>query len=224
MTRDDELKLSRSALYRSAVYAVLARCFGAEPSQSVVAILREPDTRRLLMKMGVDVPEMNEESLEALAAEYTRLFLGPGEHIPPYESVFTGGDSSFSHGFGEMHGESYFKVRSAYAAGGVSNTAEFTDLEDHLGAELDFLRLLAFRESQAWKKRSAAAAVALREQQFEFLRKHPGKWIAKFAQLTIESARIPFYAQMAALARDFVKSEIKFLREPVEQLEVVEIA
>ena len=224
MNRDAELKLSRSARYRSALYAVLARSFGAEPTDAVVAMLREPDTRALLANMGVDVPEVSDELLEALVSEYTRLFLGPGEHIPPYESVFTGGAKSFSHGFGEMHSESYFKVRAAYSTAGASNTAAFTDLEDHLGAELDFMRLLSFRESQAWKKRLAAEAAGLREQQLDFLSKHPGKWIGKFAKLTIEATQIPFYGQMAALARDFLKSEIKFLRQPISPLEVAETA
>lgn len=224
MSRDTEMTLCRSARHRSALYALLARCFGAEPTGAVLAMLRESETEAILAKMGVDVPQVSTELLDALAGEYTRLFLGPGEHIPPYESVFTGGARSFAHGFGEMHSENYFKVREAYAAAGVSNSAAFTDLEDHLGAELDFLRLLSFRESQAWKRRLAAKATALREQQLEFLSQHPGKWIGTFAKATIEMAEVAFYGQMAALARDFVKSEIKFLRQPIAQVEVLEPA
>jgi len=82
-----------TASARSQVYGLLASIFRGEPDVNFVRDLKAPRFAGALSSLDVDLGEDfrqsdDEELCENLAVEYTRLFMGPGSHISPHESVF----------------------------------------------------------------------------------------------------------------------------------------
>ena len=95
MGRTEEKKARRMielSRQRSNVYGLLARMYRSEVTPDFLPRVRDPQFLGVLRGLGASIGEEffqrpEEEVLEDLAVEYTRLFLGPGRHIPPYESV-----------------------------------------------------------------------------------------------------------------------------------------
>ena len=74
------------------MYALLAKVFREEPDAEFLARLRDPHNAELLGDFGFSLaPGLQDLSLdeliEDLAVEYTQLFVGPGPHLSPHESV-----------------------------------------------------------------------------------------------------------------------------------------
>ncbi|WP_253737529.1 TorD/DmsD family molecular chaperone [Halohasta salina] len=118
----------------AATYAVLAVCW-REPSDRLVAVANEGELTPVVGDLdGVDPDD--------LRVEYTRLFIGPaGPPCPPYESVYRDGEDDAE--FGPVEGPSTVAVRRWYRAFGVHPAPEYSDLPDHIAAELEFAAALA---------------------------------------------------------------------------------
>jgi putative dimethyl sulfoxide reductase chaperone len=82
----------------------------------------------------------DEEVLEALPVDYTRLFIGPFSPLaPPYESVYRGG---------EVMGASTAAVMGLYRMAGFDLSGDFHEAPDHIAAELEFVYVLQAGQSQ----------------------------------------------------------------------------
>jgi len=77
---------------RSDIYGLLATLYRQEVTSDLLQQIKDPQFLGVLADLGFDVKrefllKPEKELLEVLAVEYTRLFLGPGKHISPHESV-----------------------------------------------------------------------------------------------------------------------------------------
>jgi putative dimethyl sulfoxide reductase chaperone len=148
-----------------------------------------------------------------LAVERTRLFRGikPGYGPPPpYESVYAGIDN-------QPHMQSNMAVRQLYAEAGVGLPEDLHDQPDFIGFELDFMRHLADRESQALTDGDQDAALQVLAKEHAFLQDHILRWIPHFCDIAIEQARSDFYKGIAYLTKGFVIDDaehVRALREP----------
>jgi TorA maturation chaperone TorD len=82
-----------TASARGQVYGLLASVFRSEPDKEFLQELKGPRFAGAFASLeadfGKDFRQSTEEELrENLAIEFTRLFMGPGEHISPHESIF----------------------------------------------------------------------------------------------------------------------------------------
>jgi len=84
---------------------------------------------------------------EDLAVEFTRLFIGPGPHISPHESVNTE-----THDVKEaaLWSAQTVKVKKFIEAAGLEYDDSFSGMPDHVTAELEFMQRLAAKEAEAW--------------------------------------------------------------------------
>ena len=144
----------------------------------------------------------DEQPLEELQVDYTRLFLNPtGPLAAPYESAWLAGRDP-------MHVEEITQsVLASYRSGGYEVDVDFKDLPDHIAAELEFLYALIFREARAaasGKNGERAAAVDLRRR---FVEKHIGRWIGPFAEALRGGGETALYRALADLTERFVRSE-----------------
>ncbi len=86
------IDMTELAGQRSAVYGFLAMVFRKELTSDLLDRIKDPAFGQVLSDLGVNLGDEfhakpKEELLEDLAVEYTALFLGPGQHISPHESV-----------------------------------------------------------------------------------------------------------------------------------------
>jgi TorA maturation chaperone TorD len=103
--------------------------------------------------------------------------------------------------------DSTLAVLALYREGGFDIDDSFRELPDHIAAELEFLYLLLFRESEArrgGRPDEAAAALALRRR---FLQDHLGAWTGPFTAAMRTGAESPFYRELAVLTDRFVRRE-----------------
>jgi len=76
---------------------------------------------------------------------------------------------------------------------------------DHVAAELEFLYLLLFRESEARFRGDAEALAGIVALRGRFLNAHLGRWVGPFTAAVRAGAQTGFYRELAALTERFVR-------------------
>ncbi len=148
--------------------------------------------------------------LADLQERYVALFMVGDSDVlcPPYESVY-------KEPHGRPSGWLLARVEGAYRAAALSPPAGQGELPDHLAIELEFIALLAARESDAWQDDDAAAALGAQKQQSVFLRNHVVAWLPALVQ---ELAKADPTGAYAAVARE-VATFVEYDRDLLELLE-----
>lgn len=199
-------KMSDTAVARSQVYGLLTTVFRAEPTAAFIGDLKGPQFTGAFSSLGVDLggrfhsaPE--EVILEELALEFTRLFLGPGEHISAHESIHVEIDGDV----GGLWGARTVEVKKFIETTGLAYESEFTGLPDHISVELEFMRKLAEWEAAKWRDDDSESAKYCLKVQKKFMEEHLLKWASKFCGDVMEKATVPYYREMAKVTKDFLE-------------------
>jgi len=143
--------------------------------------------------------------------EYARLFLGPGKHISPHESVHhqrEGGQ------WGSLWGADTVEVKKLIESTGLEYQGSFKGMPDHISVEFEFMQQVTRREAEAWEAADSAAADACCRLEKKFIDEHLAQWVPGFCDKVIETAELPFYREMAALTRKFIEFESKEQANP----------
>lgn len=196
----------------SHLHGFLASVFRSELSVEFLRQLRSEELRKTLAAAGVDLQDElldgpEAMALEALAVEYAALFLGPGGHISPHESVQVDEENN------TLWGDDTVAVRTYIEAVGFKYEGSYKGIPDHISVELEFMAELARRESQAWEAEDYAAAENALAFQSEFMREHLGRWVGTFCDKVIAGAHLPFYRDIARLMGDFLQTESKEIEQ-----------
>ncbi len=119
------------------------------------------------------------KDLEALQAEYTRLFITSpqGTPAPPYASVYLSPDR-------QLKGPGYDQALAFYQEAGYAPVEE-GELADHVAYELAFMALLLENKRTDLLRR--------------FLKEHFRVWYPAFQEALLGAQPLPFYAQLAQL-------------------------
>jgi TorA maturation chaperone TorD len=201
---------ARTATERSNLYGFLAAVYRQEPTPPLLRRVRGAPLRKALAAagavLGADILDRPErELIENLAVEYTRLFIGPGSHIPPYASVHMKGEE------GSLWGPSTAWAKRFIESTGLEYRPDYHDLPDHISVELEFMQQLAKHEARALERRDEDKLGALRQLQKEFLTGHLAAWAPSFCDKVIAQAELSFFREMAKLTKDFIRSESEIL-------------
>ncbi len=201
-------QMNDTAMARSQVYGLLATLFRAEPSEAFLRELQGPGLSgsfsELDLNLGSELQEKPlEDSLEELAVEYTRLFLGPGPHISAHESVFVELDG----GIGGLWGEKTVEVKKFIESAGLTYGPDYTGIPDHVSVELEFLQKLAEWEAGKWAEADPENAIYCLGVQKRFIEEHLGKWVPALCDKVIAKAELPFYKEIARFTKDFITFE-----------------
>ena len=192
---------------RAGWYRLLAGVFAEELRGEFLRALRGDAVLKDLAALGVELgPEFireDEAALEeALACEYTMLFVAPGG-FPPVESVRLQGG---------LRQRASTETQAFYAAEGFAVAAgRFARFDDHLAVELGFVAALLERQGQALGDGDAVLAARLEKTVKRFWVKHLGLWVRGYAALVERAARHPFYREMAGLLGAFAEAEVAHL-------------
>ena len=211
MTASKE-KISRSehAAARSGMYRLLAALFRSEPAAALIDQFRHPEFRDALSSAAFTLPddffaEANQQSLTELEVEYARLFIGPGWHISPHESVHREDEES------GLYGRSTVKVRQFLETAGFTFQPDYTGLPDHISVEFEFMETLTGREVEAWETGDINLAMKCLEIETLFVQQHLTCWVPDFCTKVAEETELLFYREIAKLTRDFIEMEEEHL-------------
>lgn len=206
---------------RAAIYTFLSRAFRVEVDenflQSIVAI--EPTIRSLADSQNGEEEELEEGGRELLefarkvkglsdhergrlltdlAVEYASTFLGVGlEHVYLVESVYLGKDHL-------LYEEPFHAVLEAYKSLGFEKAKDFSEPEDHVAVEFDFMAKLCQWTSQNLEKQDIENAIAYLNLQKEFLGDHVLRWVPDLCRKLGDAATTGFYKALAHLTLGFV--------------------
>ena len=194
----NQAALASTAQQVGHLYGFLASLYRAELTRQHLHALRQPEMVAMLKAAGIDLQgafwsRPDAQLLEDLAVEFTSLFLGPGGHISPHESVQV-------EEHGGYWGDATTAVRRFITGTGIS-------------VELEFLGELARREGLAWERGDTVAARNCLAYQRDFLDEHLGQWVDKFCTRVVETAELSFYRDVAQVTAEFVRSEIAAVQE-----------
>jgi TorA maturation chaperone TorD len=197
------------ANFRSTIYEFLAAIYRQEVSSDLLQQIKDPRFLGVLTKLGIELnnglfKKPEKELLEALAVEYAYLFLGPGKHISPHESVHHKIEGAQS---GQLWGESTAEVKKIIEASGLEYKTEYTGLPDHISVELEFMQQVTLCEEQAWQDDDKETALLCQENEKKFVGEHLFRWVPNFCAKVIAAADLPFYREMARLTRSFIEFE-----------------
>ena len=132
---------------------------------------------------GLDLSDP-EAAVEALAVEYCRLFIGPGGHLPPVESVVLGE--------GRFWGKTTEKVTNFYRMESLALAQDSDNLPpDHLSVELDCIGMLE-EDSK-------------RETAMNFAREHPLRLVQVLGDHVQRNATLAFYPSWTIGLQDMLQ-------------------
>jgi len=199
---------------RSNVYGFLAAIYSQEMTADLLQQIKDPRFQRILSDLGIDFKneffhKLEEELLEDLAVEYARLFLGPGKHISPHEAIHHKQDDA---DWGQLWGKSTVEVKKFVESTGLSYTDEYKGLPDHISVELEFMQQLTRREEEACKEDDMDGVMYCLKIEKKFIEDHIYRWVPIFCEKVIKEAELPFYRELAALTRSFIKFEMEELK------------
>jgi DMSO reductase family type II enzyme chaperone len=211
-----------TALHRAALYRLLALAF-AEPTparlQAVGAAARTAfaeapgELRDVLRRLAAAAGEADPA---ALAGTHVTLFQRE-VRCPPYEGAY---------GPPRLAGKAALlaDIAGFYRAFGLQPSAGQPEVEDHLGAELEFMSALAFKEAWAIAQGHAEGREVTREAQRAFLAEHLAPWAPAFAARVAAAAPPGFYPAAAALLEAWLAAECARLQVTALPLEGVSLS
>ncbi len=220
MEEKEKHKQAAVARQRSNVYGFLATVFGHEVSSELLQQIKDPRFLGVLSDMGLELEsdffkKPEEELLEDLAVEYAGLFLGPGEHISPHESVHHQREDDQS---GQLWGKSTVEVKNFIESAGLDYKEEYTGLPDHISVELEFMQQVILREEQALSEGDQEGVLYCLKMEKKFIEEHLVRWIPAFCEKVVSLAELPFYREMAALTKDFIEFEKEEITKSIESI------
>lgn len=132
-----------------------------------------------------------EARLDALHADYTRLFVGPGQvTVPPWESAQVDDERL-------LFQDETLQVRGWYRRFGLQAERLHQEPDDHVGLELVFLAHLGQLALAAAAEGDRARLTELLAAERMFLQAHAQRWIPSFCAQVGEHAQTGFYRGVA---------------------------
>ncbi len=208
------------ANHRSHVYGLLATVYRQEITSDLLRRIKDPQFLGVLSRLGVEfqsdfLEKPEEVLLEDLAVEYAMLFVGPGKHISPHESVH----HEIEEGkWGQLWGDATVAVKKFIEATGLNYDPAYKGIPDHISVELELMEMLSRREAQAWSEGNQEEALSLLEVELRFVRNHLSCWVPTFCDKIVAAAELSFYRELAALTRRFIEFDLRELQDAVQLL------
>jgi len=198
-----------AARQRSNIYGLLAAVYRQEVTPDFLQQIKDPRFMGVFSDLGSEKMSLffqkpDKELLEELAVEYARLFLGPGRHVSPHESVHHEREDGQ---WGSLWGKSTVEVKKLIESTGLDYKDAYKGMPDHISVEFEFIQQVILREEKAWEEADNKTASDCRQLEKKFIEEHLARWIPIFCDKVIGEAELPFYREMAVLTRKFIEFE-----------------
>ena len=209
-TDEQSTRRAITARRRAETYQMLADVFNAEPTVQMLDSLKSPEAAQAFLVLEVTFAAQldrmeadlgKDRLVEELECEYTQLFIGPGKHVGPYESLHRD-DNPPGH-----WGPSTAQVKRFIEHHGLSYDERFQGMPDHISAEFQFIAMLADMEANALERGNNDDADQSCEIQRTFHQDHIARWVPAFCDKVVEAADLDFYRDFARLAKAVVEAD-----------------
>lgn len=199
---------------RIVVYDLLRHLYLRPPTPEVLSLVRSLrlnlEAAPAAIRKGLDLLQGSsgdETVVPALVTEYTRLFVGPGQvPVPPFESCYRTGDSLVMQ-------EVTTQVRRAYLEAGLLARRLYSDPDDHVGMEWEFLYALATKAAGALARGDATEARTWLAQRRAFLQDHLLRWSPQFCERLLAATPHTFFQGLALFTQGLLEIEAQELAE-----------
>ncbi len=211
------LTLEEVLASRNATYRLLSRMYRVEVDEQFYADLLKLRVPAHTGNAEVDdgykniieyLGEPHPDVLTELAVDYARTFIGSGNNgysaAYPFESVYTSPRRLLMQGARD-------EVLVIYRAAGIDKTESWTDGEDHIALELEFMQILGMRALDALNAGDEDAAADLLAQQRSFLEGHLLAWFPMMAADMEKFSKTKFYKGLASLTMGVLNNDREFL-------------
>ncbi len=145
-----------------------------------------------------------EKTLTSLSRDWTRLFRGVDRQglLPPYESLYR---------TEKLHEKPAREIHRLFSQMGIRVPEEWHQPPDYVGVELDFMRLLCSRETQADESPKRESLTKAVKEEKSFVEHHLGTWASIFCEKMVEEAREDYYRGIARLTIGLVEYDRIYL-------------
>lgn len=215
LSRGEKMSLYpwQRALARSAVYEYLSAAL-LYPEESTLTLLQESAgaaSHLLGALYGGETAHLLhpfQQAVESLPLSHVQE-----AHVEAFGHTGTGDCPPYEGEYGQGHiflmSQSLADLGGFYGAFGLELTPEVKERLDHISVELEFMHVLALKESYALKHRHGRSKVILcRDAQQSFLKNHLGNWGCSFAdRLGQHIQEGPYYHLSLALG-EFLRREL----------------
>lgn len=203
MTGNNRITANREDMYR-----LLAACYYSPTSGlleedccAALATLLEGMTPEAAQYAANAAVAAGNSTIEALAVEHARLFIGPFQLVaPPYGSLYL--DEAKT-----VMGDSTARVAAFYHACGLHLADDFHELPDHFAVELEFMSYLAFKQREAECLGDKDEVLRVVKLQKEFLDRFLMPWLEPFTSAIIIDDEAPFYKAVANCTAAFIYAD-----------------
>jgi len=217
---------------RRAIYAFLTTIYAKELTKQFLldlatkrdfflSLARDPETKGTELAEGFKAladfaSDVKEEALDdiqlQLAAEYAGLFLGVRQLPPhPSESAYMSADHLIMQ-------KPRDDVLMLYRTMGLEKNSDFTEPEDHIALELQFMAHLSAKTTEAIRTGNQTDARKYLEVQREFLNDHLMKWVPLLVADILKSGRREFYKAVAKVTKGFIEMDKEMVLELIDTL------
>lgn len=185
----------------SDAFAFLAAILNNQPSEEMLAELRRrfsgtgsplhhgSDSYRLIAQyLSHNRSQPAAALVQELSVEWTRLFRGISPVYgpqPPYAGVYNSGD-----GVGV---NTLMALTQMYTAYGLEVRSDNPNRADYLGAQLDFISILAQRVAQEAARGNSAGEAQIRSDIVNLLQQHILPWLPTFVHKAMAYAQTDFF-------------------------------
>jgi putative dimethyl sulfoxide reductase chaperone len=202
---------------RMGTYSLMARMYRVEADQKLLdelSNMRFPaSSENELIAKGYSMianymTSIWENTLTELAVDFVRVFIGYGMSSKsaafPYESVYTS----------EHHllmQDSRDEVLALYRAAGLEKDPSWSESEDHIALEFEYIAILTRRAIEALEVNDEDAAYKYMMCQWNFLQNHLINWAPAMAVDMRKFAQTDFYLGLSYLTEGFLADDVEFL-------------
>ena len=220
-TKAQDLLMARQYAYKS-----LHVVFGQKPTEALLNALLGKQSMAVLSELATNedlaleqaitalsdlrdtyCDAADDEALQDLMIEYTRLFVGPHTlQAPPWEMIYKTGKN-------ELFQPGVLELKEIYNREGCTPAEHPHASMDHLGIELDFMRFMCEKTLAALDQGDTLEVERLEKVQSDFLKEHLLEWVPQYLKKLQETAKLPYYPCMGALLLAFLKQEQVLLQQ-----------
>ena len=149
-----------------------------------------------------------DDALLDLARDYARVFIGHGNNAYaaayPFESVYTSEKRLLLQ-------DARDEVLAIDRANLLKKGEEWTDCEDHIALELEFMQVMSERTAKALKEGKEDEAVEMLKTQRAFVGQHLANWVPMFVSDIKYFSQTDLYIGAGELLLGFVQTEVEAL-------------
>ena len=189
------------------MFGLVARVFSGRPTEGLLDGIRDSQMLESLSAFGVVFEEdflgtPIDRLADDLAGEFVRLFIGPGHHIAPHESVYVRAEEE---DLPRLWGKATVEVANFYLEAGLELSTHQTP--DHLGLELEAMAVLAEAEAESRETGDLTSAEEIFDMQLVFCRQHLQRWVPRICSDVENETASSFYRNMALLTTSLVEMQ-----------------